>query len=117
MIHNQVVIGEQLFKGGFEQEGDGAAVNAGAIGFGHGDGANAGFDIDGVGQFAQFVIDDGADNGRVVPFGQGAQEDTYRQGARAFKGAAIGQMNFYQVARLGLSNRIIWRKIHSHPLK
>ena len=95
VINRDVRGGERVLEGGFEQEGDRAAVDARTVRIGHLDEPHAGIQLHRVGQFAQFAVDHRAHDGVVlVPFRQALQKGGDGPVARSAEDAAIGQENF-----------------------
>lgn len=63
-------LGVQLFGGGDEQEDERAPVDARAVGFGHGDGAQVRIVQQRGGELGQLVVEDGGDGGVVAGLGR-----------------------------------------------
>ena len=96
VINGDVRGGEGVLEGGFEQEGDRTAVDARAVRIGHPDEPDAGIQLDGVSQFAQFAVDHRAHDGVVrVPFRQALEKGGDGPVARAAEDPAIGQEHLH----------------------
>ena len=105
VVYETLGLWEQFAHDGHQQEGEGAPVDAHAIGVGEKDGGSPGVGLYLVSQFAQFAVDQRGDERHRAVVQCHLDVLLQRRSNRGLKGATVGETHLGRLAGLGAPHR------------